>query len=313
MSTTSGIGRQLSMQAATSRAIEQVRLGPLMARTQGHADVVIALIDGPVAAEIPGLSEHRIREVPGPSSAMCALRDSAACMHGTFVAAMLVAMRGGSAPAICPACTLVVRPIFPEAMGREAMGGPDPMPSTTPEVLAAAIVTAIEAGARIVNLSLAIVRASMRGERDLRDALDLAARRGVIVVAAAGNQGGLASSALTRHGWVIPVSACDAAGAPLGASNIGSSIGRRGLASPGVAVTSLGSDGKPTVSGGTSVAAPFVTGAIALLWSEHPSATAAAIKRAVLSPHARRRAGIVPPLLDAWGAYETLRRSRQTT
>ena len=38
-----------------------------------------------------------------------------------------------------------------------------------------------------------------------------AAHRGVITVAAAGNQGTVGSSAITRHPWVIPVAACDTA------------------------------------------------------------------------------------------------------
>ena len=46
-------------------------------------------------------------------------------------------------------------------------------------------------------------------------------------------------------------------------------------------MTSLGSEGRPLTLGGTSVATPFVTGAIALLWSEFPAASAAQIKLAI--------------------------------
>ena len=45
---------------------------------------------------------------------------------------------------------------------------------------------------------------------------------------------------------------------------LGSSIGRRGLSAPGDAITSLSAAGPPLTLGGTSVAAPFVTGTIAL-------------------------------------------------
>ena len=90
------------------------------------------------------------------------------------------------------------------------------------------------------------------------------------MVAAAGNQGTVGSSAITRHPWVIAVIGCDLEGRPTTESNLGSSIGRGGLAAPGQNITSLGTNGKPQTSGGTSVAAPFVTGAIALLWSEFP-------------------------------------------
>jgi hypothetical protein len=51
---------------------------------------------------------------------------------------------------------------------------------------------------------------------------------------------------------------------------------------------------------------PFVTGAIALLWSEFPAASAAQIKLAVTQAAMPRRASVVPPLLDAWAAYQVL-------
>jgi subtilisin family serine protease len=86
-------------------------------------------------------------------------------------------------------------------------------------------------------------------------------------------------------------------------SNLGSSVGRRGLCSPGEAVTRLGSQGSSLALGGTSVATPFVTGAIALLWSEFPDATAAKVRFAATQAYAPRRTTVVPPLLDAWRAY----------
>jgi len=181
------------------------------------------------------------------------------------------------------------------------------MPSATPQELAEAIIETIDAGARIINLSAAIAQQSSKGERELEEALDYAARRGVIVVAAAGNQGMVGSSAITRHPWVIPVVACDLRGHPISYSNLGSSIGRRGLSAPGDNVTSLGADGKPLTFGGTSAAAPFVTGAIALLWSESLSATAAEMKLAITQAYAQRRTTVVPPLLDAWAAYQIMK------
>ncbi len=88
------------------------------------------------------------------------------------------------------------------------------MPSATPKELAAAIIECIDAGARVINMSLALAQPSTKGEQALEEALNQAVRRGVIVVAAAGNQGTLGSSAITRHPWVIPVVACDLQGRP---------------------------------------------------------------------------------------------------
>ena len=264
----------------------------------------MALIDGPVALDHPDLSQATIKEIPADVRGSCSRMESMACMHGTFVAGILAARRDSSAPAICPGCTLILRPIF-----AENGNGNGQMPSATPEELANAIADAIGAGASVINLSAALVQPSLRGERQLQQALDHAAQRGVLVVAAAGNQGTVGSSILTRHPWVIPVAACDLQGRPTAESNLGSSIGRWGLAAPGQNITSLGTNGKPQAFGGTSAAAPFVTGAIALLWSEFPSASAARIKLAVTQAGRRSRRTIAPPLLDAWAAYEAMTRS----
>ena len=282
-------------------ALDLVRLLPLMERTTGRPEVKIGLIDGPVAMNHPGLASERVAEIPGSVSGVCARASSTACLHGTFVAGILCAKRNSSAPAICPGCTLLVRPIFAETA--EANGA---MPSATPTELALAIVECIEAGARVLNLSAALAQPSSKGERKLEDALDYAARRGVIAAAAAGNQGTLGSSAITRHPAVIPVAACDLRGRPVSQSNLGSSIGRRGLSAPGEDITSLGAESKPFTFGGTSAATPFVTGAIALLWSEFPAATAAEIRFAVTQAYAQRRTTVVPPLLDAWAAYQLM-------
>ena len=281
--------------------LDLVKLTALMERTNGRSEIKIGLIDGPVATGHPDLAGERLREI-GNNCSTCTQANSAACLHGTFVAGIISAKRNSSAPGICPNCTLLIRPIFTEtASGRERM------PSATPHELAAALIECIDAGARVINLSLALMQPSTEGEGALEGALDLALRRGVIVIAAAGNQGTLGSSAITRHPWVIPVGACDLRGRPMNELNLGSSIGRRGLRAPGEGIISLGSEGQPVALGGTSVAAPFVTGAVGLLWSEFPAATAAEVKLAITQSYGRRPATVTPPLLDAWAAFEMLR------
>ena len=129
----------------------------------------------------------------------------------------------------------------------------------------------------------------------------------MLVVAAAGNQAYFGSTAITRHPWVIPVVAYDTRGRFMNQSNLGHSIGRRGLGAPGERVTSLGSDGTLLSLGGTSAAAPFVTGAIALLYSLFPQATTGQVKLAVMQGATQAsRPGVVPPLLDAWRSYQLL-------
>lgn len=160
-----------------------------------------------------------------------------------------------------------------------------------------------EAGSRIINLSAALGPSSSKGERDLEAALDHAAQRGVVVVAAAGNQGLVGSSVITRHPRVIPMAGCDLQGKPVGGSNLGGSIGKRGLLAPAEGITSLGSKGKSVTFGGTSAAAPFVTGAVALLWAAFPSASPAELLLALGRGQRPGHATIAPSLLDAWVAY----------
>jgi subtilisin family serine protease len=284
------------------KPLDLVKLTALMALIQGKPETVIGLIDGPVIKAQPHLAGEQIREVPGNLSGRCTQTSSTACQHGTFIAGILLAKRDSQAPAICPSCTLLIRPIFAETTTIN-----EDMPSATPDELAAAILDCIQSGAKVLNISAALAQPSSKSERTLEEALNYAAQCGVIIVAAAGNQGTLGSTAITRHPWVIPVIAYDLQGRPLGHSNLGSSIGRRGLGAPGDSVTSLGTNGQPLTLGGTSVAAPFVTGTIALLWSEFPQATATEVKSAIIQTHSRRNT-VVPPLLDAWAAYQLMRR-----
>ena len=281
--------------------LDLVRLSPLMQGGSGIRDITVAVIDGPVALSHPDLREAITREVPGKIRTECTNTDSQACRHGTLVAGILCARRGSAAQAICPGCTLLIRPIFGETVG--AADGY--MPQAAPEELAEAIAKCVDAGAWIINLSAALGRPSPHDRVRLKEALDYAARRAVIIVAAAGNQGTVGSSAITRHPWVIPVVACDIRGWPLSQSNVGSSIGRQGLSAPGENITSLGSDEKPQTFGGTSAAAPFVTGAMALLWSEFPDANAACVKLAIAGGR-RRRNVLVPAILDAEAAYREM-------
>jgi len=279
------------------RSLDQVKLTALMQRTQGSSNVAIGLIDGPVQLTHPLLESDRIKVLN--NAGHCARAASVACAHGTFVAGILHARRGGAAPGICPGCTMIVRSIFPEREDGHAF------PICEPEELATAVRDCVESGARVLNLSLGLLGATPGKERALVDSLGYAARRGVLVVAASGNQGVVGGSALTRHPNVLPVVAVDKSSRVIGVSNIGASIGRRGLAAPGDDVVSLSPDGGTRSFSGTSAATPFVTGAIALLWSLFPAFPAARIRMAVAGLSASR-SSVVPPMLDVQTAWSAL-------
>ena len=279
--------------------LRTTRMLPLMERTAGIPEVVVGIVDGPVLPSHPGLRQVRLRSISATAAEGCRLSESPACRHGTFIAGILAARRGSPAPAICPQCTLLTRSVFCEAPASKQS-----CPEATPRELGAAIAETVRAGAWVVNLSIGFSGAAMPDHPDLAAAFELAFRKGVLVVAATGNQGRVGRPPLSAHPWVIPVAACNPWGGPEPNSNLGPSVGRRGLLAPGSGVTSTCSSGGYSEMAGTSVAAPFVTGAIALLWSLHPGAAAAQIRRAILQSGPRR--SITPPLLNAEASWRQI-------
>jgi hypothetical protein len=95
-----------------------VHLPPFMERTSGSPEIVVGLLDGPVATGLSALASENIRYTAG-SSGSCASSGEAACKHGTFVASVLNARRSSPAVGICLGCTLLVRPIFLDTSGGE--------------------------------------------------------------------------------------------------------------------------------------------------------------------------------------------------
>ena len=86
-------------------------------------------------------------------------------------------------------------------------------------------------------------------------------------------------------------------------SNLSRRSGSWGLGAPGEGIVSLIPAGQPAPRAGTSYAAAFVSGTIALLWSMAPDADAGRVRHAL---GLGRRGTIIPPLLDAHTAYRHL-------
>ena len=287
-----------------------VGLDRLMRLTAGADSINVALIDGPVDVSHPQLATDRLRQPRERAGATCGTRTSFGCVHGTGVAGILHRHRDQTGEGICPGCGLVLCVIFPPAADRP-IEQTDTVPTATPMDLAATLVAAVEANAHVVNISAGLVGfPPLSSERAaVTEALNYAASRGSIVVAAAGNEAHVGSSVLTRHPWVIPVVAVALDGRPIPQTNLGNSIGRRGLAAPGEAIETLAPEGSMQTLSGSSAATPFVTGAIALLRSLVAKAPAGEILAALRSSHhpAQSRRRIFPPPFDAWRAYEQLK------
>ncbi len=129
------------------------------------------------------------------------------------------------------------------------------------------IVYAVERGAQVINLSIG----TRTDAQIVRDAIEYAYKRGVLVVAASGNDG--ANQVLMPSGYpeVVCVGAVDGELQHAQFSNYGDEVD---VVAPGVGVYTCGANGTRTYFSGTSSATPFVAGALAVLRGRNPQADA---------------------------------------
>ncbi|MBU7013236.1 MAG: S8 family peptidase [Theionarchaea archaeon] len=114
-------------------------------------------------------------------------------------------------------------------------------------------------------------------DQTFHDAIDAAWNAGLLLVAAAGNEG-YEEPDLYPAGYstVMAISAMDSSDAIVEWSNTGSEIE---LAAPGVSIYSTYKRGGYTTMSGTSMACPHVSGTAALVWAVHPSYTNAQVRQ----------------------------------
>jgi subtilisin family serine protease len=132
--------------------------------------------------------------------------------------------------------------------------------------VAAALFHATDRGVDVINLSFGLDQKYR--SKVLKEALKYAKTQGVIVVAAAGNDGGKAKRYPAADKDVLAVGAADGDGAGLAAfANHGDWVE---VAAPGIAVHSTLPNGGYGSWSGSSMAAPFVAGQAALLLDAAP-------------------------------------------
>jgi len=132
-----------------------------------------------------------------------------------------------------------------------------------------AIRWAVDRGAKVINLSLG-TNGTFVGPTDLQLAIDYAWRRGALIVAAAGNSGASSLDFPARLPNVVSVAALDESGSRASYSNYGSGLG---MSAPGTRILTLTSNNQIHYLSGTSLAAPFVSAAAALILSMEPTLT----------------------------------------
>jgi subtilisin family serine protease len=138
-----------------------------------------------------------------------------------------------------------------------------------------AILDATASGADVINLSFG---SPAKGSSHLlSDAIKSAQRAGVVVVAAAGNDGTTHQQYPAAQTEVLSVAALDGTALPTFSSR-GKWVD---VSAPGVGIVGPLPGGRYALWAGTSTAAPFVAGQVALMRSLAPSLSAKTLREAV--------------------------------
>jgi hypothetical protein len=240
----------------------RVRAPHAWEETTGSTDVVVAVLDTGVSAH-PDLDGALLAGRSFVSSEPTVEDDNG---HGTGVAGVIAA-RGDNGTAIagmCWSCRILPVKVL------DAAG------SGSTSAVAEGIRWATDQGADIINISL--------GGPDTTSTLDSAIRyavdAGVVLIAAAGNEGKTAKNYPAASSGVIGVAASDSADQRYSWSNHGSWVD---VAAPGCVLT-LTTEGGVGGACGTSFAAPIVAGTVALArTAAHASVPAEVIIDAVTS------------------------------
>jgi subtilisin family serine protease len=158
--------------------------------------------------------------------------------------------------------------------------------------LARAIRYAVSHGAQVISMSLGYGLPSLPVREALQDALN----RGVVVVASSGNSGNTATAHGSGHApysfpadypGVLGVAAVGANGRAAGFSSDNISVQ---VAAPGVNVPAQGRDGQYWLVSGTSPACALTAGVAALIKSAYPSLPPDMVRQAITSSTSNRPA-----------------------
>jgi subtilisin family serine protease len=229
-------------------ALPKLRVPDTLELVSGRG-VTVAVIDSGVDVEHPALKRANIAFIEASDGA---IKDPD--QHGTAITGIIAGK--GDVNGIAPAAQiLAIRAFAPERLGGA--------PVTTSLALARSTDTAVARGAKVVNMSFA-------GPRDplLISLIDAAYDRGVVFIAAAGNQGPSAPPAYpAAYEKVIGITATDEDDGLYDMANRGAYVS---VAAPGVdilvPVTGQGLD----YMSGTSFAAAHISGIAALLIERNP-------------------------------------------
>ncbi len=187
--------------------------------------------------------------------------------------------------------------------------------------VARAIDYATDNGAKITNNSYGYAGSNVGGSQTISNAVGRAKDAGVLYVVAAGNSRSTIPASnmdgsfnswpaeLSKvHDNVITVAATDSDGSFASYSHWGTESVQ--IAAPGTQIGSTYTNGGYVYSSGTSMAAPHVAGAAALLWAERPELSYLDIKDAMLSTARPEHLNLVGDgVLDLGAAMDLIKTS----
>lgn len=281
--------------------MESYGMEPLFERSLGDPDVWIAVIDSAVEIGHPDLVDAVVAPfdavdddddpspVPGED---CTDGSQGLCdTHGTSVSGISTARanNGVGIVGFCPQCSLV--PI-------RMLGDGAPL-----SVEIAAFEHAIEQDAAVINNSWGYIEAipapTALAEVIARASTDSRGGLGALVVFASGNDNRVVGDdELGALPGVLSVSAIDSYGLPAPFTNTGASVD---VAAPSATVTLTTSGGTTETFGGTSAAAPVVSGLAGWIVSMDPTLSADEVE-ALLVETARKTSVVT---FDAQGHHDT--------
>ncbi|WP_433388587.1 type VII secretion-associated serine protease mycosin [Micromonospora sp. KLBMP9576] len=281
-----GTCRQAPTSTETGVSWGQQRLGIERAWPLSRGEgVLVGVVDTGVDAGIPQL-RGRVLRGADLTAAGRPRADNDCFGHGTFVAGIIGAapVAGSGFAGVAPDAR-----ILPIRVTNSMEDG-------TASRLADGVRAAVDAGAKVVNISAS----TPVPEPSLVSAIEYAERQDVVVVAAAAN--GADQNKIVAYPAALPtviaVGAIDSTGALADFSQTGKHLG---LVAPGVDVTSVGPGGPGHWQGsGTSYAVPFVAGTAALVRSYRPGLTAAQVRARLLAT-ADHPAAVLPDPGFGWG------------
>ena len=250
--------------------------------------VIVAVIDSGVNPDVSDLAGSVITG-PDYTGVTTSRASSNWGVHGTWMASLIAGHGhdGGlsGVVGVAPDARILSIRVIPDRQDPH-YGKYEREPETViQQSLADGIAYAVSHGARVISMSIGYSAPSGTVRQELQKAYD----RGVVVIASAGNSGGPAGSSRgsgapesfpANYPGVISVGAVKRTGAVAGFSSDNLSVQ---VAAPGVGVPTQGRDGQYWAVSGTSPACALVAGVAALIKSRYPGLAPELVANALTS------------------------------